>query len=488
MKPLKQDMDDVHSPPNDGTMNGQTHEPLSGLTSLISFNTEGFSREKAGILSSLCRVNNCAVLLLQETHRGPTRNRPKIPGMNLIVERPHDQYGSAIYVKPGLDVNNTNIYSDNNMEILSINLEGFTVTSIYKPPNTPFTYKDPPCHQSIEIIMGDFNSHNTIWGYDETNENGKALENWMDIKNLELIHDPKQPSSFNSQRHKRGYNPDLLFASQEIAPNCNKITLDAVPRSQHCSIALKTSPLISPQNTYFKRRFNFRKANWKGFKAESDSLISRLKPKPENYDKFVKLLKKSARKYIPRGCRIDYIPGLTKETKLLYDKYQNKFKENPFSEDTIELGESIMVHLAAVQQERWIHFVESTDLTQNSRKAWHNIRKISNDPTKPNSQYEVTANQVAHVLIKNGKTQVMKKQSKIEIPYSKYNTDEHKFLLSEEFTLHELDEAIKTLVNGKAAGIDDINTELLKQLGPNCRKWLLKMFHTCIRENNIPKV
>ena len=81
-----------------------------------------------------------------------------------------------------------------------------------------------------------------------------------------------------------------------------------------------------------------------------------------------------------------------------------------------------MVHLAAVQQERWIHFVESTDLTQNSRKAWHNIRKISNDPIKPNSQYEVTANQVAHVLIKNDKTQVMKKQSKIEIPYSKYNT------------------------------------------------------------------
>ena len=132
--------------------------------------------------------------------------------------------------------------------------------------------------------------------------------------------------------------------------------------------------------------------------------------------------------------------------------------------------------------------MESTDLTQNSRKAWHNIRKISNDPTKPSSQYEVTANQLAHVLIKNGKTQLMKKQPKIEIPYSKYNTDEHKSLLSEEFTLHELDEAIKTLVNGKAAGIDDINTELLKQLGLNCQKWLLKMFHACIRENNIPKV
>ena len=182
--------------------------------------------------------------------------------MNLNVERPHDQYGSAIYVKPGLDVNNANIYSDN-MEILSINLEGLTVTSIYKPPNTPFTYKNPPFHQSIEIIMGHFNSHNTIWGYDQTNENGKAVESWMDANNLKLIHDPNQPSSFNSQKHKRGYNPDLLFASQEIGPNCNKITLDAVPCSQHRPIAVKISPLISPQNTYFKHQacFNFRKAN-----------------------------------------------------------------------------------------------------------------------------------------------------------------------------------------------------------------------------------
>ena len=107
MKLLNQDVEDVHASPNDGRMNGQIHEPLSGLTTLISFNTEGFSREKTDILSLLFKVNNCAVLLLQETHRVPARNRPKIPEMNLIVERPHDQYGSAIYVKPGFDVNNT---------------------------------------------------------------------------------------------------------------------------------------------------------------------------------------------------------------------------------------------------------------------------------------------------------------------------------------------------------------------------------------------
>ena len=97
-------------------------------------------------------------------------------------------------------------------------------------------------------------------------------------------------------------------------------------------------------------------------------------------------------------------------------------------------------------------------------------------------------NKFVFLLVHNLKMLVIKKQPKIGIPYSKYNTDERKSLQSKEFTLHELDEAIKILVNGKAAGIDDINTEFLKQFGPNYRKWLLKMFHACIGENNNPKV
>ena len=60
-------------------------------------------------------------------------------------------------------------------------------------------------------------------------------------------------------------------------------------------------------------------------------------------------------------------------------------------------------------------------------------------------------NKFVFLLVHNLKMLVIKKQPKIGIPYSKYNTDERKSLQSKEFTLHELDEAIKILVNGKAA-------------------------------------
>ena len=81
----------------------------------------------------------------------------------------------------------------------------------------------------------------------------------------------------------------------------------------------------------------------------------------------------------------------------------------------------------------------------------------------------------------------MKKQPKIKLPYSKYNTDDQKSLLPEEFTIHELNEAIKIIAKGKAVGIDDINTELLKQLGPNCRKWLLKCFMLALEKTTSHK-
>ena len=50
------------------------------------------------------------------------------------------------------------------------------------------------------------------------------------------------------------------------------------------------------------------------------------------------LVMKVARSYIPRGCRVEYIPGLSKESSELYEDYVTMFEEDPFSERTTEIG------------------------------------------------------------------------------------------------------------------------------------------------------
>lgn len=64
---------------------------LEPCLTVISLNVEGFTTVKEEIISELCKQNNCHVLYLQETHRGIHKASPKIKGMKIIFESPHNR-------------------------------------------------------------------------------------------------------------------------------------------------------------------------------------------------------------------------------------------------------------------------------------------------------------------------------------------------------------------------------------------------------------
>ena len=45
-------------------------------------------------------------------------------------------------------------------------------------------------------------------------------------------------------------------------------------------------------------------------------------PIPSNYNRFVENVRVASRRHIPRGCRTDYVQGLTDESKNLYEAYK----------------------------------------------------------------------------------------------------------------------------------------------------------------------
>ena len=65
---------------------------------VIYANIEGLTANKVSILSELCEDKHCHCLCLQETHRAKDRARPRIPGMALVAERPHNKHGSSVFV------------------------------------------------------------------------------------------------------------------------------------------------------------------------------------------------------------------------------------------------------------------------------------------------------------------------------------------------------------------------------------------------------
>ena len=85
-------------------------QSLFTALAVISANIEGLTASKASMLSEMCKREYCHCLCLQETHRAPHLARPKIPGMTLIVRRPHIKYGSAILIRSDLKVKGLSVW------------------------------------------------------------------------------------------------------------------------------------------------------------------------------------------------------------------------------------------------------------------------------------------------------------------------------------------------------------------------------------------
>ena len=87
-------------------MSAVNSQSLSTALTVISANIEILTASKASILSEMCKKERCHCLCLQETHRPTNLSTPKIAGMPLVAERPHNKYGSAILIRDDLKVDN----------------------------------------------------------------------------------------------------------------------------------------------------------------------------------------------------------------------------------------------------------------------------------------------------------------------------------------------------------------------------------------------
>ena len=55
-------------------------------------------------------------------------------------------------------------------------LPGVLVYSVYKPPAEQLLLPSLGSRNMPHIVIGDFNSHTTLWGYTSTDNDGEAVE------------------------------------------------------------------------------------------------------------------------------------------------------------------------------------------------------------------------------------------------------------------------------------------------------------------------
>ncbi len=245
---------------------------------VLSLSAEGMSTTKSEILANL----DSDIICLQETHRDSMP--PGVPGMHLIIHHPSPIHGSAIYAQDKSAIKSSADFSEGGIEILQVGTVHFKITCVYKPPATPFRWSQTlHLNDETNLVVGDFNSHSTTWGYSNTNRDGEAVKEWAASNDLSIVYDAKHPATFQSARWRRGYNPDLALISTRHYQNIEKSVGDPIPRTQHRPIVITIRPVIKPQITNLKQRFNFRKTNWGGFASELEAKLSKIPPTPDQY-------------------------------------------------------------------------------------------------------------------------------------------------------------------------------------------------------------
>ncbi|XP_035226607.1 uncharacterized protein LOC118198932 [Stegodyphus dumicola] len=106
--------------------------------------------------------------------------------------------------------------------LLAFNNAQYIIASIFSSPTDSITGTTSYILDTIQrcpstplLLSGDFNAHNTIWGYADTTTKGQELEDFLAANNIHLLNTPDSTPTFDNTYHV-GW-PDLTLCSSNIA-------------------------------------------------------------------------------------------------------------------------------------------------------------------------------------------------------------------------------------------------------------------------------
>ena len=182
------------------------------------------------VLHHLAMQSEALVILLQETHCTDAE-KLVLPNYQLAGSSLSRKHGLATFVHERLRYTLLDQSPPTSeIEWLCVDVDGYKIVNIYKPPPTQLRTLDLPVFPHPCLYAGDFNCRHADWGYDDNTPDGECLAGWACINCLALLYNAKNAATFYSGRWNTGTNPDLAFAS--VGPN-SRFRID---------VSLKSSP------------------------------------------------------------------------------------------------------------------------------------------------------------------------------------------------------------------------------------------------------
>lgn len=256
--------------------------------------------------------------------------------------------GVATYIKSNLNYSNIKVTSKLEAIATSVTIAGknICICNVYIPDSYNLDNNGIPnlIAQLPKpfIIVGDFNSHNSLWGSHKIDARGKLIDKLLLDQDITLLN-TTEPTHFDVVNAKLSAI-DLSLCSPGIADQIEWSVCHELYNSDHYPIIISTPN--DPRNTpIFKPRWKFKQANWQKYqsfiKANIDLLKDPETADPEEIDdiveKFMTLINEAAEKSIPKTTREfekNYVPWWNDEcSKAVKDSKQafNRYKKHPTS-------------------------------------------------------------------------------------------------------------------------------------------------------------
>lgn len=357
---------------------------IGDMIRIMQLNIEGISKPKCEVLEKLLYEEIIDIVAIQETHLSQDGPRSEVRGYTMVGALHHEKFGIATYVKDDL-LPSTQVLPAINALSVGIKINDVTIVNVYKPPSAEFQQNVLPRFENPSIVLGDFNSHHTLWGYDDIDQDGTNLVDWMTREDYVLLHSATVPGTLMSRRWNRTYSPDLCFLSKDLnghtIPATRRI-LKVFPNSQHRPIIINVGMQLPMIRADKNNKWNFNKANWESFSQIVDRTAQRIPAHPHNYDRFAGLMITAAKKAIPRGHRDANVPGWSTESKELYEQ----FKEA----GNAETGKLLLRKLDDNRRKAWESKMELLSFTRSSRRAWNTLNRLNGKTFRAKKVYPVT--------------------------------------------------------------------------------------------------
>ena len=484
------------------------------MDKIIQWNCRGL---KANFieLTLLAQSLNPTAFCLQETHlKTSDKDKLTLKNYSLYSTFAKDDEraigGSSIFIHNNIIHSPVALNTELQAVAVRVSLEEtITLCSVYIPPNSHLNVQQ--LHHLVDqlpkpfILMGDFNAHNPLWGSNNINPKGKAVEDFMTQEELCYFN-----NGSNTYLHPGNgtYSAiDLTITDPSLLPDFSWRVHDDLCGSDHFPIILEQ---LSSTCLEKVPRWKFHKADWEAFEMHCESDIDPgILNVSDPVKAFTEAIINAAERTIPKTSTNPktkskpWYDGDCREAIRSRKKAERNFNKHPLTVNLDEVRKSRAEARRTLKSKRrscWRTFVSGITSNTPMRKVWNMVQKLKGKNNKAKVQHlqdnnntlttpHAIANKLAETIAEKSssnnystKFQHLKEQKeKINLNFSSKNEEDY----NKPFSIEELKSSLAK-ANDSAAGPDSIYYKFLNHLPSTSLDALLDIFNHVFVTGDFP--